>query len=290
MNLAMSSMWPQPLDPLHSAALSARVAALPLILILVLMGGFRKSGLFSSACGLGAAGLPWGMLSAAMIMWSYLKPFQKGQLSIPIPSLHNGVLITLYQKPYAAVYAFQPLGAGTGVMVAAVLTALCFGAPVPVFFRAGLKTLRQLRLPGLTVMVIVGLAYLYNYSGMAYTLGAAAAQVGPAFPLLSSYLGWVACFLSGSVTASNLLFGNLQAAAAHQLHLSPVLLAGANASGAVAGKMVSPQNIAVGVTTVGLISEEGRMLRSTLWHSILFAALIGLVTFAQAYSLPQMIP
>jgi len=237
-----------------------------------------------------AAWLPWGMLSAVMILWSYLKLLSKGQVAIPIPSLHNGVLITLYQKPYAAVYSFQPMGAGTAVLVATVLTALCFRAPVQVFLRAGSKTLRQLRLPGLTVMVIVGLAYLYNYSGMAYTLGAAAAQVGPAFPLLSSYLGWVACFLSGSVTASNLLFGNLQAAAAHQLHLSPVLLAAANSSGAVAGKMISPQNIAVGVTTVGLIGQEGRMLRATFWHSILFAALIGLVAFAQAYWAPGMVP
>jgi lactate permease len=171
-----------------------------------------------------AAWLPWCMLSAVMILWSYLKLLQKGQIAIPIPNLHNGVFITLYQKPYSALYSFQPLGAGTAVLVATILTALCFGVRGQVFLRSGSKTLRQLRLPGLTVMVIVGLAYLYNYSGMAYTLGAAAARVGPAFPLVSSYLGWVACFLSGSDTASNLLFGNLQAAAAHQLHLSPVLL------------------------------------------------------------------
>ena len=237
-----------------------------------------------------AAWLPWAMLSVVMVLWSYLKLLQKGLVTIPIPSLHNGVLITLYQKPYAALYSFQPLGPGTAVFVATALTALCFGVRRQVIWKSGLKTLRQLRLPGVTVMVIVGLAYLYNYSGMAYTLGAAASRIGPAFPLVSSYLGWVACFLSGSDAASNLLFGNLQVAAAHQLHLSPVLLAATNSSGAVTGKMISPQNIAVGVTTVGLIGQEGRILRATFWHSILLAALLGLLAFAQAYWVPWMVP
>lgn len=237
-----------------------------------------------------AACLPWGMLSAVMILWSYLKLLPKGQITIPIPSLHNGILITLYQKPYSALYSFQPLGAGTAVLVATVLTSLCFGVRGRVFLKSGSKTLRQLRLPGLTVMLIVGLAYLYNYSGMAYTLGAAMARVGPAFPLVSGYLGWIACFLSGSDTASNLLFGNLQAAAAHQLHLSPVLLAATNSSGAVTGKMISPQNIAVGVTTVGLIGQEGKILRGAFWHSILLAAMLSLVALAQAYWVPWMVP
>jgi len=237
-----------------------------------------------------AAWLPWALLSVVMVFWSFLKLFQKGQFTIPIPSLHNGVLITLYQKPYSALYAFQPLGPGTAVIVATVLTAVCCRVHGQVFWRSGSKTLRQLRVPGLTVMVIVGLAYLYNYSGMAFTLGAAVARVGPVFPLVSSYLGWVACFLSGSDTASNLLFGNLQVAAAHQLHLNPVLLAAINSSGAVTGKMISPQNIAIGVTTVGLIGEEGKILRATFWHSVLLAAVLGAVALAQAYWLPGMVP
>ena len=237
-----------------------------------------------------AAWLPWVMLSVVMILWSWFKLLPTGQHSIPIPHLHNSVLITLYQKPYAALYAFQPLGPGTGVLTATILTALCLRVSGKAFFTSGTKTLRQLRVPGLTVLAIVALAYLYNYSGMAYTLGAAVAQVGPAFPILSGFLGWVACFLSGSDTASNLLFGNLQVAAAHQLHLSPILLAATNSCGAVAGKMVSPQNIAVGVTTVGLIGQEGKVLRSAFWHSMLFAGIISLIAFSQAYWLTWMIP
>jgi lactate permease len=138
--------------------------------------------------------------------------------------------------------------------------------------------------------MIVGLAYLYNYSGMAYTLGAAVAGVGSAFPIVSSYLGWIACFLSGSDTASNVLFGNLQVAAAHNLHLSEVLMAATNSSGAVTGKMISPQNIAVGVTTVALIGQEGTILRLTFWHSIALAGLLGVLAFAQAHWLSGMVP
>ena len=136
----------------------------------------------------------------------------------------------------------------------------------------------------------MGLAYLYNYSGMAYSLGAALARLGRWFPLVSGFLGWIACFLSGSDTASNLLFGNLQVAAAHQIGLNPILLAATNSTGAVTGKMISPQNIAVGVTTVGLTGQEGNVLRSTFWHSLLLAAGLSVLAFAQAYWLKWMVP
>jgi L-lactate transport len=237
-----------------------------------------------------AAWLPWILLSAVMVLWSYTKLFQKGQITFAIPHLHNAILITLYGKPYAAKYSFQPLATGTAALFTTVLTALCLRVRPRIFFETGWRTLKQLRVPGLTVVLIVALAYLYNYSGMAYTLGAAAASAGAFFPVLSSYLGWTACFLSGSDTASNLLFGNLQVAAAHQLHLNPMLLAATNSSGAITGKMISPQNIAIGVTTVGLVGEEGRVLRSTFWHSIFLAALIALLALAQAHWLAWMVP
>lgn len=236
------------------------------------------------------AWFPWAVLSLVMILWSYFQLFPKGQLLFPIPALHNGVLITLYQKPYAAIFAFQPLTAGTAMLATTLVTLLTFRVHPRIAFASAFKTLRQLRIPGAVVLLIVGLAYLYNYSGMAYTLGAALALVGPAFPFVSSFLGWVACFLSGSDTSSNLLFGNLQVAAAHQLHLNPVLLAATNSSGAVTGKMISPQNIAVGVTTVGLVGQEGKVLHSTFWHSVLLAAVIGLIACLQAYVFPGMIP
>ena len=237
-----------------------------------------------------AAWAPWVILSAIMVVWSYLKLFQAGQLAIPIPHLHNHVFITLYNKSYAAIYLFQPLGAGTAALAATVITALVFATGPATLLRAGGKTIRQLKRPGLTVILIVALAYLYNYSGMAYTLGAALAALGSFFPLVSGLLGWAACFLSGSDTASNLLFGNLQVAAAHRISVNPILLAATNSSGAVTGKMISPQNIAVGVTTVGLVGQEGQVLRTTFWHSIVLGGGLSALAFAQAYWLRWMVP
>jgi lactate permease len=233
---------------------------------------------------------PWLILTGVMVAWSYFKLFQIAQLSIPIPHLHNAVFIALYHKLYTAVYQFQPLAAGTAALTATALTALVFRNRPAVILSAGLKTLKQLRLPALTVSLIVALAYLYNYSGMAFTLGAALAGLGRIFPLVSGYLGWVACFLSGSDTASNLLFGNLQVAVGRQIGVSPMLLAATNSSGGVLGKMISPQNIAVGVTTVGLIGREGEILRRTFWHSVLLPLGLSVLAFAQAYWLKGVVP
>ncbi len=233
---------------------------------------------------------PWVLLAGVIVAWSYLHLFTFGQKNIPIPLLHNAVFITLYNKPYAAIFNFQPLAAGTAGLTALVLSALILRASPRMVVKSGLKTLLQLRMPALTVGLIVALAYLYNYSGMAYTLGAFLAGMGKLFPLVSGLLGWIACFLSGSDTSSNLLFGNLQVAAAHQIGVNPILLAATNSSGAVTGKMISPQNIAVGVTTVGLVGHEGDIVRSTLGHSLLLALLLCLIALAQAYWLGWMVP
>ena len=237
-----------------------------------------------------AAWGPWVLLATVMVAWSYSHLIPRGQQNLPVPHLHNAVFLTLYNKPYTAVFPFQPLAAGTAGVVAMLLTALLLRATPRVVARSGIKTLRQLRMPALTVGLIVALAYLYNYSGMAYTLGAFLAGLGKLFPLVSGFLGWVACFLSGSDTSANLLFGNLQVAAAHQIGVNPILLAATNSSGAVTGKMISPQNIAVGVTTVGLVGHEGDVVRSTLGHSLLLALLLSLIALAQAYWLGWMIP
>ena len=249
-----------------------------------------ESGKRLSAAQAFAAWMPWILLAAVVVLWSLLNVPAHGQIGIHVPRLHNAVLITLYQKPYAALYTYQPLATGTAVLVAVLLSAIFLRARPTVIARSGWTTFRQLRIPGLTTIVIVGMAYLYNYSGMAYTLGDAMARTGHIFPVLSSYLGWAACFLSGSDTASNVLFGNLQVVVAHQLHISPVLLAATNSSGAVAGKMISPQNIAIGVTTVGLVAQEGKVLRSTFWHSVIFAALISALAYVQAYWIIRMVP
>ncbi|MFB3923291.1 MAG: L-lactate permease [Terriglobia bacterium] len=251
--------------------------------------GDRKSATLTPLQSLGAWA-PWVILAAVMIAWTYFGVLKVGETRLNVPGLHNAVFLTLYGKPYSATFVFQPLAAGTAALAATLITALLFRASPRVLLSSWAKTLKQLLLPGLTVVMIVALAYLYNYSGMAYTMGAALAGLGHWFPLVSGFLGWIACFLSGSDTASNLLFGNLQVAAGHQIGVNPVLLAATNSSGAVTGKMISPQNVAVGVTTVGLIGHEGDVVRSTFWHSILLAAFLSAMAFAQAYALKWMVP
>lgn len=236
------------------------------------------------------AWLPWAVLSGVMIAWSYFKLFDRWAVKLQVPWLHNAVFISLYGKAYAAIYTFQPMAAGTAGFAAMLLTALLTRATPRQIGRSGIKTVRQLLRPAATVGLIVALAYLYNYSGLTYTLGAALAGLGRFFPFASGFLGWLACFMTGSDTSSNLLFGNLQVAAAHQIHVSPILLAATNSSGAVTGKMISPQNICIGVTTVGLIGREGEVLRTTFWHSIVLAGLLSTLALAQAHVLGWMVP
>jgi L-lactate permease len=182
------------------------------------------------------------------------------------------------------------LGTGTAILVTVVLTALLLGVSPRLFGLALADTWKQLRFAILTVMLILGLAFLYNYSGMAYSLGLAVASVGGVFPFFSVFLGWIACFLSGSDTASNALFGNLQVVAAKQLKLSPVLMAATNSSGAVMSKMVSPQNVTTGVSTTTLVGKEGLIVRRTILHSLFLAVLLGILVMAQQYLIPWIIP
>ena len=239
------------------------------------------------------AWMPWVMVSAVVIIWTFLSVATVGQQSIKWPGLHNQIFLTLYNKPYAALYNFQPLGTGTAILLAVALTSLVFvgtGSSPKVIALALADTWRQLRFAILTVMLIIGLAYLFNYSGMAYTLGLAISKVGSIFPFFAVFLGWIGVFLSGSDTSSNALFGNLQVVAAKQLHLSPVLMAASNSTGGVMSKMISPQNVTTGVSTSSLVGKEGLIVARTFKHSIFLAVLLGLLVMAQQYLIPWIIP
>src|SRR6266699_3695537 len=236
---------------------------------------------------------PWVMVSAVVIGWTFLNVATVAQQSIKWPGLHNQIFLTLYNKPYAALYNFQPLGTGTAILLAVALTSLVFvgtGTSSKVFALALADTWRQLRFAILTVILIIGLAYLFNYSGMAYTLGLAISKVGAIYPFFAVFLGWIGVFLSGSDTSSNALFGNLQVVAANQLHLSPVLMAATNSSGGVMGKMLSPQNVTTGVSTSALVGKEGLIVARIFKHSIFLAVLLGLLVMAQQYLIPWIIP
>lgn len=235
--------------------------------------------------------LPWLVVTATVIVWTFLKIANKGQQAIHWPGLDNAVAITLYHdKPYAAVWNFQPLGTGTAILLAAIMTALLVGASPADFFGCALRTIRQIWQAILTVMLIVALAYVMNYSGLAYTLGLAVASTGRAFVLFSPFLGWIAVFLSGSDTSGNALFGNLQVVAARQLNLNPLLFAATNSSGGVLAKMISPQNIATGISVTDLKGKEGAVLARTFVHSILLTLVLVIIVIIQQYLLPGIIP
>ncbi|MDR3530447.1 MAG: L-lactate permease [Rhodopila sp.] len=235
--------------------------------------------------------LPWIVVSVVVIFWTHMKIFAFGQQAIPWPGLHNQIAITLYNdKPYAAVWVFQPLATGTAILLSAVITAALVGVGPVRFIKAVGATWKQSRIAILTVALIVALAYLMNYSGLNYTLGLGASSMGFIFPLVSPFLGWVAVFLSGSDTSGNALFGNLQVVAANQLGLNPVLIAATNSSGGVMGKMISPQNIATGVSVTDLKGQEGLVFARTFKHSIALTVLLGLLVLLQQYVVPWMIP
>jgi lactate permease len=145
-------------------------------------------------------------------------------------------------------------------------------------------TARKLAFSMVTIAAVLALAFLMNYSGATATLGLALAATGRLFPFFSAILGWVGVFLTGSDTSANALFGNLQVITANRLGLNPVLMASANSAGGVMGKMISLQSIAVACAAAGMArSEESRLFRFTLRHSVILATAIGLITALYAY-------
>jgi len=234
--------------------------------------------------------IPWIVVSVVVIAWTYAKVAMIGQQAVSWPGLDKAVFITLYDKPYTATWMFQPLGTGTAILVAGIITAALVGVGPARFLGAVATTWRQSRIAILTVVLIMALAFLMNYSGMTYTLGLGVASVGVFYPLLSPFLGWIAVFLSGSDTSGNALFGNLQVVAANQLGLNPVLIAATNSSGGVMGKMISPQNIATGVAVTALKGQEGVVFARTFKHSVALTVLLGLLVMLQQYVMPWMIP
>ncbi|CAO3579480.1 unnamed protein product [Absidia cylindrospora] len=236
---------------------------------------------------------PWLIIVVVVIIWTFAKASAQGQVNVKWPHLHQRVWLTLYGKKYDAIWSFQPLATGTAILVSSIpfgIIAMLYGAHPRIFFQALKKTAFQLFLPIITVSCIMALAYLYNYSGIVYTIGLTLSSVGRAFPFLSAWLGWLACFLSGSDTSANSLFGNLQVVAAREIGLSAVLMASTNSSGAICSKMISPQNLTTGVSTIGLHGKEGVILRRTILHSIGMVCFVGAMCCVQQYGMPGIIP
>jgi lactate permease len=175
--------------------------------------------------------------------------------------------------------------AGSLLLISGLLTAIALKVSVGGALRAYWATLVQLRWAIVTVMAVLGLAYVMNASGQTITLGTWMAGAGGFFAFLSPILGWLGTAVTGSDTSSNSLFGALQAAAAGKAHLSPVLLSAANSSGGVLGKMVSPQNLAIAAAAVGLDGKEGDIFRRVIMWSLVFLAGMCVLVLLQSVTL-----
>lgn len=236
------------------------------------------------------AWLPWLMVSAVVITWVKLNVALNYQNIIKWPGLNQLIFNPGAKKPLAITLVFQPLGTGSAIVVALIIVAILLMATPAQVGRALVVSWQQLRFPILTVVLIIGLANLFNFSGIAATEGNYLANVGGIFPFVGAFLGWLACFLSGSDTSSNALFGPLQALTAKKIGLSPVLMGATNSSAAVMSKMISPQNVTTGVSTTNLKGQEGKVVARTFWISLVLAALMGILAMLQAYVFPWMIP
>ena len=241
------------------------------------------------------AWLPWVILTVFVFIWGIpqFKAFADGlwQFKFPIPGLDKMVLkgppVVAKETAEGAVFLFNVLSmAGTGILVSAIVGGLLMGYSVPRMVKEYWNTIKLTRYSLLTICAMFGIGYLTRYSGLDATLGLAFAHTGVLYPLFGTMLGWLGVALTGSDTASNVLFGGLQKTTATQLGLSPILMAAANSSGGVMGKMIDAQSIVVASTATKWYGHEGDILRSVFFHSLALAFLVGLMITLQAYVEP----
>jgi lactate permease len=196
------------------------------------------------------------------------------------------VLNSKGKAPTSVTYVFNWLpAAGTLLLIAGVLTVAVLRMNVGRALRVYGETLNQLKWATLTVMTVLGLAYVMNLSGQTITIGTWIAGAGGVLPFLSPIIGWLGVAVTGSDTSSNSLFGVLQVTAAKNAGFDPTLLAAANSSGGVLGKMISPQNLAIGAAAVGLAGQEGDIFRKVIMWSIILVLVMCVIVYLQSTSL-----
>jgi lactate permease len=247
------------------------------------------------------AWLPWIVLSVLVFVWGVPEVKKKlDGLSAPtfeVRRLHHVVLRThpvvpkptpeKPTRPEEAIYKLNWLSAtGSGILVAAVLAGLFMGFSPAEMARVYWRTLVRVRFSLITIAAMLALGYVTRYSGTDATLGLALARTGGLYPFFGTLLGWLGVALTGSDTASNVLFGSLQKITAEQTGISATLMAAANSSGGVMGKMVDAQSIVVASTATNWYGHEGAILRYVFFHSIALAALVGVLVYLQAYIRP----
>ncbi|RPH72856.1 MAG: L-lactate permease [Myxococcaceae bacterium] len=244
---------------------------------------------------------PWIILSVLVFAWGY-KDIKAALNAVPgaapawkVPHLHDLVLKAppIVPKPTAehAIFTFNWLSAtGTALLLTGIIAGLLLRVKPRDLVGYYLHTLRRVRFSLLTIAAMLALGFTTRYSGSDASMGLAFAATGPLFPFFSPMLGWLGVALTGSDTSSNVLFGNLQKVSAQQLGLNPILTCASNSSGGVMGKMIDAQSIVVAGVATGQQGHEGDILRYVFWHSLVLAALVGVLVMLQAYVFPGMIP
>lgn len=241
------------------------------------------------------AWMPWVILSVFVFLWGVpqIKTLLDGiwSMKFPVPGLDGLVqkVPPVSPAPHieAAIFNFNILSmTGTGILIAAVISGLMLGYGPLALVRMYGRTFWMIRYSLVTIACMLALGYVTRYSGVDATMGLAFANTGWLYPFFGTLLGWLGVAVTGSDTASNVLFGGLQKVTAQQLNLNPVLMAAANSSGGVMGKMIDAQSIVVASTATKWYGREGSILRFVFFHSLALAALVACLVMAQAYVHP----
>jgi lactate permease len=242
--------------------------------------------------------LPWIIVCAVLLLWgtnwfkSHVNPWATWNYAVP--GLHNMINkvapIVAKPTPEGAVFGFTWLSyTGSGMLIAAIASGLIMGfSPIGLITAYG-RTIKVCAYSLITISAMLAIGTLTRLSGIDATLGLAFAATGVLYPFFGTLLGWLGVALTGSDTASNILFGNLQKITSQQLGISPILMSAANSSGGVMGKMIDAQSIVVASTATNWFGHEGTILRFVFWHSIALACLVGVLVMLQAYVFTGMI-
>jgi lactate permease len=257
--------------------------------------GKEQRGQKETAAATFKAWMPWLILSVMVFVWGIpgLQHWMdaKTTIALPVPGLHNVIErmppVSVKPTPEAAVFILNWLAAaGTGILVAALLAGAAMGLGPRTLAREFGKTLFSVRFTALTIAAMMSLGFVMRYCGLDATLGLAFARSGVLYPFFGTLIGWLGTATTGSDTASNVLFGNLQQMTAAQIGVSPGLMAGANSAGGVMGKMIAAPSIVVASTVTESYGQEGTILRFVFWHSLALASLVGVFVYLMAYVAP----
>jgi len=247
---------------------------------------------------------PFLILSVIVTIWTttwFKAFFAKGQIlastifKFEFSAIHNMIFkmppIVSEPKAFDVVYTFNPISAtGTAIFLTAIITLFIFRLNISTATKTMAETLFELKWAIVSIGMVLGFAFVMNYSGMSSTMALVLANTGFLFPFFSPFLGWLGVFLTGSDTSSNALFCGLQQQTAQQLGLNETLMVAANTTGGVTGKMISPQSISIACASTGIVGKESDLFRFTVKHSLILVVIMGLITMTQAYVLTWMIP